>query len=177
MCPTQTNPYPNVKQTKPKCSEFKAPSNGPQQESLDVSPICKKQDQPIGNCPILDGSEPSDMKDFQPPPHKKLKPSNTSQIASLKQGACNFNPPPELDANDYWIPQLGLFNHDEAILCDDSYQWLNDNIIYAALTILHQQASDIYGFQSPQCGKYFDFKPVPTTRNISKSYMLKNLTG
>ena len=107
------------------------------------------------------GLDASDIdKNFQQPPDKKLKlhdiVSDTNQILCLQQGTCNSNTPEQLDANEYWIPQLTLFKHED-ILHDESHQWLNDNIIYAALTLLHQQAPDTYGFQSPQHGKHLDY--------------------
>lgn len=38
--------------------------------------------------------------------------------------------------------------------------WLSDSVIYAASKLLSQQAGDIDGWQSSQCGRDFKFRPV-----------------
>ena len=135
------------------------PDNGAQLESLatDSERAAKKRDQ--STCPIPDKDDLSN--DFQPPEDKRLKVANTDQILSMEQG---LNLRGQVDQNEFWISQLGLFNRDKTVLLDGSHQWINDNIVYAALTLLHQQDPEIYGFQSPQCGKFFRFKPVPTNK-------------
>ena len=123
QCPLQTTRR-HVQFTSDDLQDF------PQQESSLLTksehPTCEKQSQST-----------SDIN--QPPPDKKLKLSDTSQILCLNQGTYNSNTPKQLDVNKYWISQLGLFKRDEAILHDESHQWLNDSIIYAALTLLHQR--------------------------------------
>ena len=44
--------------------------------------------------------------------------------------------------------------------CLSRTSWLSDNIIFTASILLSQQAKDIDGWQSPQCGKHFNFKQV-----------------
>ena len=156
QCQLQTT---NMKKAQVQFTSDRDLQDFPQQESS----LLSKDEHPISKKQIQSSVNTSDIN-FQPPPDKKLKLSDTSQIVCLKQGTCNSNTPEQLNANEYWISQLGLFKHDEAILHDKSCQWLNDNIIYAALTLLHQHASDTYGFQSPQCGKHLDFTPVPTNK-------------
>lgn len=59
-----------------------------------------------------------------------------------------------------WVPGLNLFNYDKSIL--ESSEWLNDNIVYAAMKLLekHRQTKEkhIHGWQSTQKGKNMEFQ-------------------
>ena len=48
---------------------------------------------------------------------------------------------------NFWIPELNLFQSDKEILLSD--QWLNDNIICAAQTLLKRQ-SKMHGWMSTE---------------------------
>ena len=58
---------------------------------------------------------------------------------------------------NFWIPELNLFQSDKEILLSD--QWLNDNIICAAQTLLKRQ-SKMHGWMSTQLCKSV-FQPIP----------------
>ena len=57
-----------------------------------------------------------------------------------------------------WVPELALFNSDKSIL--ESAEWLNDNVIFAAMKLLEKQTKKkrIHGWQSTQNGKTWNFK-------------------
>lgn len=63
--------------------------------------------------------------------------------------------------SDFWIDleELNLYPSDHHIVLS-SVQWLNDNIINAAQTLLHPITSSVAGFQNTQLGKNLKFKPV-----------------
>ena len=60
---------------------------------------------------------------------------------------------------DFWMPRLGLFFKDKAIL-ESKDQWLTDSIIHAAQQMIKAQTDDIAGLQSPQCGRSATFDPI-----------------
>ena len=49
---------------------------------------------------------------------------------------------------EYWVKELGLSKHDEQVL--SSGEWLNDQLIQAAMTLLRKQFPDQNGLQSTQ---------------------------
>ena len=61
---------------------------------------------------------------------------------------------------EMWISSLNLYNDDKRIL--ESETWLNDNIIYAAQSLLKKQTKgEIFGFQSTQlCKKMHQFRAI-----------------
>ena len=61
--------------------------------------------------------------------------------------------------NQYWIKNLCPFIADKEIL-ESPTLWLSDSVIYAASVLLAQQAKEFDGWQIPQCGKHFQYKPV-----------------
>ena len=66
---------------------------------------------------------------------------------------------PSVDGNQYWIKELCLFSSDRQIL-ESPTMWVSDSIIYGASILLSQQAKDIDGWQTPQCGKHFKYRLV-----------------
>ncbi len=60
----------------------------------------------------------------------------------------------------YWISDLHLFEDDKRVL-KSSYEWLNDNIINAAQSLLkHQTNNEVKGWQDTQKGKKCSFVPI-----------------
>ena len=78
----------------------------------------------------------------------------------------------------YWLPQLGLFESDKEVI--ESYQWLNDNIIRGAQSVLKQQCQGkIDGWMNTQLTKRKKlFNPIhPSTDfvqvlHVSESHWL-----
>ena len=57
----------------------------------------------------------------------------------------------------WWLENLNLFEQDRAIL--EGTDWLNDNIVQAAQTLLKRKG-DVHGLQSPLLGINRQFKPI-----------------
>lgn len=74
---------------------------------------------------------------------------------------------------DFWISKLGLFNTDKEILKSEE-QWLTDSIIHGAQLMIAEQAKDITGLQSPQCGRSATFKPIS---HRSKCLQILHMSG
>lgn len=61
------------------------------------------------------------------------------------------------DGPDTWVANLTI--SDKLII--ENNEWLNDSIIFVSMKLLEMQSKDIYGWQSPQNGKFNEFKPIP----------------
>ena len=82
------------------------------------------------------------------------------EISNTTMPTFSLDSPYTSGEQDFWIPRLGLFLNDEAIL-ESKDQWLTDSIIHAAQQMIKAQPDDIAGLQSPQCGKSATFDPIP----------------
>lgn len=65
-----------------------------------------------------------------------------------------------VQVKDYqvWVPELTLFKSDKSVL--ESSEWLNDNIIFAAMKLLEKQTkkSTFMVGKAPRMGKTWNFK-------------------
>ena len=123
--------------------------------------------QPPGN---VYGQQPLSRKSNKQPPGDadgQQPPGNVDGQQPLAQ-TLNHQPPaaddvemqqPTAKTNEYWIKNLCLFISDLESLKSPTL-WLSDSIIFAACKLLSKEAKDINGWQSPQCGKMYNFKVV-----------------
>lgn len=125
--------------------------------SATTDPICSSSVIIQPSSPNTNSTQSCDL----PPSASVLPTPGQSQVEPPDKAIVISSSPVKSDPN-LWIPQLGLFFHDKAVL--ESVQWLNDNIIFAAQSLLHKQTKGkVFGWQSTQCQKREGlFHPIPS---------------